>query len=306
MIKPVIFGLAGPTLLDTEAEFFTIHKPYGFILFARNCESVEQIRTLTVNLKALSSDRNVPIFIDQEGGRVARIKPPLASQLYPPAKFFDDMAKTDLQAAKIATYDNYKKLMSELLSLGINATCAPVVDLSFEGAHNIIGDRSFGSDPELVATLAIAAINGIQDAGGDGVIKHIPGHGRALCDSHHDLPYVNVSLSELKQTDFKAFALVAQTAKYAMTAHIVYNALDTHRPATLSPIVVRYIREKIGFSGLLMTDDLSMKALNAPLDELAQASLNAGCDLVLHCNGNINEMRTIADALQVTEILTTT
>jgi len=298
-MKPIIFGIQGTSLSDDEISFFTNHRPYGFILFSRNCASKDQILALTESIGNLFSNRKVPIFIDQEGGRVARIRPPIASKEYPPAKVFGLLAQGEgLETAKIATYHNYYDLMTELLSLGITATCAPVADLCFEGADLIIGDRSFGSGSYLVSELCEAALKGIENAGGQGVIKHIPGHGRASCDSHKALPRVDSSIAELELTDFRVFQLLANRAKIAMTAHIVYSALDD-KPATLSKIVIDYIRTKIGFTGILMTDDLSMKALNGDLGDLAITALASGCDIVLHCNGDMAEMVKIASAINV-------
>jgi beta-N-acetylhexosaminidase len=293
-MKPIIFGLAGTVLLEEERAFFQNHQPYGFILFKRNCESREQIIDLVNNLKTISPK----IFIDQEGGRVARIKPPIGNKLYPPATEFGELVDANcIEFAQDAVRENYRELMSDLLELGINITCAPVVDVHFEGAHDVIGDRAFSNDPSIVSALSIATLEGLRAAGGDGVIKHIPGHGRSACDSHLDLPIVDAPLSELEQTDFAAFKPLAKIATYAMTAHIIYTALDPDLPATLSKTVIDYIRNKIGFTGILMTDDLSMKALKGNFTELTKKSLEAGCDLILHCNGKMEEMIEIAGAI---------
>jgi beta-N-acetylhexosaminidase len=301
-MKPIIFGLSGPALLDQEREFFLKQQPYGFIIFKRNIESKEQIQTLTKSLHDLFPERRVEIFIDQEGGRVARVKPPITSKEYPPAAYFGQM---ELAKGLVETQVNYKGLMLELHSLGITATCAPVADLLFDGADKVIGDRSFGSDPAIVASLCKAALKGIKDSGGSGVIKHIPGHGRASCDSHMQLPIVDTSLEELEKTDFRVFQLLSRDAKYAMTAHVVYKALDPLLPATLSKTIIDYIRHKIGFTGTLMTDDMSMKALDGDLSTLSSNALSAGCDLVLHCNGNMDEMKSVAKGVDdVTSIYT--
>lgn len=297
MNKPIIFGLAGTVLSDEERQFFEEHKPYGFILFKRNCDSRDQIISLVNDLKKISDK----IFIDQEGGRVARIKPPINHKTYPPAANFGAIAETKgLEAAKDAVRANYHELMSDLLELGINITCAPLADVHFAGAHDVIGDRAFSSDPSVVSALSLATLEGLRRAGGDGVIKHIPGHGRSMCDSHLDLPIVNASLEELEQIDFAAFKPLSKTATYAMTAHIIYTALDPDFPATLSKKVINYIRNEIGFTGILMTDDLSMKALKGDFAYLTRASLEAGCDLILHCNGNMEEMMQIAGATEWT------
>lgn len=293
-MKPIIFGLAGTILSEEERVFFQKHQPYGFILFKRNCESREQIIDLVTDLKTISPK----IFIDQEGGRVARIKPPISNKLYPPAAEFGALVSTNgIAFAQEAVRENYRDLMSDLLELGINITCAPVVDVHFEGAHDVIGDRAFSNDPSIVSALSIATLEGLRAAGGDGVIKHIPGHGRSSCDSHLDLPIVDAPLSELEATDFAAFKPLSNIATYAMTAHIIYNALDPDLPATLSKTVIDYIRNEIGFTGKLMTDDLSMKALKGSFTELTQQSLEAGCDLILHCNGKMEEMIEIAGAI---------
>jgi beta-glucosidase-like glycosyl hydrolase len=199
-------------------------------------------------------------------------------------------------------YENYKNLTSELVGLGIGGTCSPVVDLSFEGAHDIIGDRSFGSDPNIVSSLVLSAIKGIRDAGGVEVIKHIPGHGRATCDSHFELPRIESALEELELSDFMAFKLIAQSAQYAMTAHIIYRALDDNLPATLSSKVIKYIRNQISFKGMLMTDDISMQALSGDLAALSNKALEAGCDIVLHCNGIMSEMSAIAESISFTKM----
>lgn len=291
---PVIFGISGAELSQEEINFFKNNEPYGFILFKRNCESADQIKALTKSLKGLFPERQggVDIFIDQEGGRVARIKPPIIDTIYPPVAELASMRN-----APEATFENYKSLMKDLIDLGINVTCAPVVDLRFDGAHDVIGGRSFGSDPEFVANMARHAIDGIEFAGGMAVIKHMPGHGRAMCDSHESLPVVSASLEELERTDFRAFKLVGNHSKYAMTAHVLYEAIDSELPATLSKRVIDYIRQEIGFTGTLMGDDISMKALSGNIGELAVESLSAGCNLVLHCNGNMEEMKIIAEAL---------
>lgn len=297
-MKSLIFGLSGLTLSEEEKDFFLTNEPHGFILFSRNCETREQIIELTASLRSLFPDRkDLRIFVDQEGGRVARIKPPIASKLYPSAKTFSEIENAKI--AYLSVLNNYNELMEELISLGIDSTCAPVVDLFFEGSDDIVGDRSFGSDPVKVSHLAKAAVHGIEEVGGHAVIKHIPGHGRAKCDSHFLLPIVSSSLEELSATDFEAFRLIpSRIDSYAMTAHIIYEALDPNNPATLSKTVIDYIRRDIRFFGKIMTDDISMKALSGSgnLSQITQKALNAGCDLILHCNGNMDEMREVAYA----------
>lgn len=295
-----IFGIKGLSLSDGEVSFFKKYEPYGFILFARNCQSKEQIQALTQSLHSMFPERDIPILIDQEGGRVARIKPPISYKKFPAAYSFTLIQQEyGLEAAKSAVYENYRELMQELIELGINVTCAPVADLLIDGAHSIIGDRSFGSDPHIVAELCLSALEGIESVGGNGVIKHIPGHGRALCDSHHDLPIVSTALDVLKETDFKPFQLIGNKAKFAMTAHVVYSDID-YQPATLSPLLIQHIRNDIGFTGCLMTDDLSMKALKGDLGNLARIALESGCNIALHCNGDMEEMLLIAQSLTTT------
>lgn len=298
---PAIFGIKGLSLSEEEVNFFKHYNPYGIILFSRNCESKEQIQKLTYAIRNITPDKHINILIDQEGGRVARIKPPISSKLFPTANSFGIIQQNNgLEIAKEAVYQNYKELMQELMDLGINITCAPVADLLIDGADSIIGDRSFSNDPYIVSELCVSALDGIESVGGDGVIKHIPGHGRALCDSHHELPFVNTALNILENTDFKSFQLLSNKAKYAMTAHVVYTELDKEQPATLSSKVIQYIRKNIGFTGCLMTDDLSMKALQGDLAYLAIKSLESGCDIVLHCNGEMSEMVSIAQSITTT------
>lgn len=285
--KAAILGLKGLELSDVERSFFMKERPLGFILFKRNIDNPSQVKNLVKQLKECV-EWDCPILVDQEGGRVARLKPPHWRNS-PAVKFFADMAKKDLEAAKEATYMNARLIGEELYNVGINVDCAPVCDLVFDGAHDIIGDRSFGSDPENVAILARQMALGLADSGVLPIIKHIPGHGRARVDSHESLPAVDTSLAELRKTDFVVFEKLANIP-WAMTAHITYTAIDTENPATLSPKVIKIIRDDIGFSGILISDDLSMKALNGSFSQRASNSLKAGCDLVLHCNGEMEEM----------------
>lgn len=289
---PVIFGCSGHKLTVPEIEFFNQHKPYGYILFARNIDHPDQVRALVQQMKAISGD-TCPILIDQEGGRVARLKPPH----WPEFKSMQALLQEAGQSAEQGVYDNALHLGQVLHDLGITVNCAPVCDLKLPGAHDIIGDRSFGDDPEKVACYAKQMCQGLRDAGIMPIIKHIPGHGRALVDSHENLPVVDASLDLLEQTDFKVFRLLKDEHCWAMTAHIVYQALDAHHPVTLSESVIYYIREHIGFSGVLISDDLSMKALKGNLDELARQALAAGCDLVLHCNGKMDEMELVVKGI---------
>ena len=286
-----LYGCEGLTLTADERRFFQEARPFGYILFARNCDTPEQIRALC---NALRGDNpSALIFIDQEGGRVARLKPP-QWKARPPAKRFGDLFAEDPEKGRETAYLCARLIAHDLYLLGITADCAPVLDVPSPGAHDIIGDRAYSGDPATVIELGRAAIDGFLDGGVLPVIKHIPGHGRALADSHLELPRVAASEAELSGRDFVTFRGLNH-APMAMTAHVVYEAIDAKRAATLSPRVVRkVIRGEIGFDGLLMTDDLSMKALTGSLASLTKSALFAGCDIVLHCNGRLDEMKEIA------------
>lgn len=299
-MKPFITGLKGLELSAEEITFIREHQPYGFILFARNCESPQQVKALCNALREVSGQgERLPILIDQEGGRVARLKPPHWRKA-PPAGIFADIAGYDMALARRLVYLNARLLAAELAALGITVDCAPVADIPADGSHDIIGDRAFGEQPGQVAILAREMAEGLLDGGVLPVLKHIPGHGRALADSHEELPVVDTPLEELERTDFIPFWDLADLP-FAMTAHIRYTALDTELPATLSPKVIRYIRETLGFHGILMSDDVSMKALSGDMGELSRQILAAGCDLVLHCNGEMAEMQAVAAALEPVE-----
>lgn len=307
MIKPIIFGLSGHMLTNQEQQLFTENEVYGFILFKRNIESKEQLIKLVASLKALYPNKTVPIFVDQEGGRVARLKPPILQKEYPAMEKFGILYDSDKSVALEAVKTNHENLLKELKDLDIDCACSPVADLRFAYTDNVIGDRSLGGNVTKVVELCNAAIEGIKAAGGLAVIKHIPGHGRATSDSHLSLPRVTTSLEELNQTDFEVFRQLSRNkdADFAMTAHIVYDALDAELPATLSRAAIKFIREDIGFKGILMSDDICMKALHvninydikdkylANLKLVAKQSLEAGCDIVLHCSGDIEEMQEI-------------
>lgn len=360
-ITNIIFGLAGTKLSDKEKEFFLKAKPLGFILFARNVESKDQLISLTNSLKELFPRRKILIFIDQEGGRVARIKPPIAEKLYPEAKVFADMYLIDKVKAKAAVRENYLQIMAELKALGIDSPCAPVCDIHYKEADPIIGDRSFGANPEQVSDLCKEIIAGINDEEGIAFIKHVPGHGRADVDSHLALPIVDASLEDLEKTDFKVFKELAKLEAWGMTAHIIYNALDPKKPATLSDKVIDYIRDKIGFKGILVTDDICMYALHGKIGQqksllknimslalqskewknkyqedfkklfaidvstkdnqeimeicqkqqtviepvfceslakISSQSISAGCDIVLHCSADLQEMEAVYKAIE--------
>jgi beta-N-acetylhexosaminidase len=287
-----IFGCAGTRLSPSEQAFFRDCNPAGFILFARNIDSPGQVRELVSGLRDSVGREDAPVLIDQEGGRVARLKPPhwLAA---PPQGIFADL---DPVTARHAAKLNARLLADELQALGINVDCLPLLDLRFPGAHDIIGDRAFGETVEIVSLLGRAVCEGLLEGGVLPVIKHIPGHGRARADSHLELPRVDAGRGDLEETDFAPFRDFADMPM-AMTAHIVYGAIDPERPATTSPIVMgEIVRGYIGYDGLVMTDDLSMKALGGGFAARTADSLAAGCDLVLHCNGDMDEMKQIADA----------
>ncbi len=287
-----IFGCAGTTLSRSEKAFFRDSDPVGFILFARNIDNPNQVRDLVSDLRDSVGRGNALVLIDQEGGRVARLKPPHWRAAPPQAVF----AKLDRDTARQAAKLNARLLADELQSLGINVDCLPLLDLRFAGAHDIIGDRALGATVELVSLLGRAVCEGLLEGGVLPVIKHIPGHGRARADSHLELPRVDTTRGELEETDFAPFRDFTDMP-LAMTAHIVYGDIDPDRPATTSSIVMREIvRGFIGYDGLVMTDDLSMKALGGSFAARTEDSLAAGCDLVLHCHGDMDEMKQVADA----------
>lgn len=296
MFKPFIVGLSGTELLQTEIDFIKHHKPWGIILFKRNCETPHQLQSLTSKIKDVYGTEEVPILIDQEGGRVARLKGE-GWRNYPPAAFFYDFYKKSPERALDLVRLNASLQASELRTMGVTVNCAPMVDVRSPTAHDIIGDRAFSEEAQEVALYGRAVMNGHIDQGIIPIIKHIPGHGRALADSHESLPVVKESWHDL-QKDFIPFKAL-NDAPLAMTAHILYTALDEKNCATLSPEVIRHvIRGVIGFTGILMSDDVSMKALKGSFAEITKNILSAGCDLVLHCNGDMNEMNPIADALE--------
>ncbi len=301
MPSAIIIDPVGPELDAEERAFLRDLDPLGFILFARHIQSPRQVCDLTAELRDLVGRPDAPIMIDQEGGRVQRLKPP-TWRAAPPAERFGALAACDLPAARRAVFLNHRLLASELLDLGIDVDCAPVVDLRLPGAHQVIGDRSYGADPLLVADLGRAAMEGLLAGGVQPIVKHIPGHGRATVDSHHGLPRCATPLAELMATDFLPFRLL-RDAPWAMTAHVVFEALDPAQTATTSPrIIAEVIRGHIGFDGLLISDDLLMRAIADPggdnsrdaVGEGARAALSAGCDLLLHCNGTLEQKRAVA------------
>jgi beta-N-acetylhexosaminidase len=270
-------------------------RPWGFILFARNVASADQVRALTEELREAAGDPGALVFVDQEGGRVQRLKPPLA-RLRRPAEAFGALYDADPAQALEAVKLNHQLIAHELRALGFDADCAPCIDLRLPETHAVIGDRAFGRDAPRVSALGRAAIDGLLAGGVAPVIKHIPGHGRATADSHLDLPVVTTPLNVLEATDFQPFRALAD-APMAMTAHVVFTAVDPDACVTLSRHAVEtVIRGHIGFDGLLMSDDLSMKALGGAFQDRTRRAVRAGCDLVLHCNGDMAEMTAVAEA----------
>jgi beta-N-acetylhexosaminidase len=296
--KALILGASGTVLTPQERAFFKGEAPWAFILFARNLSEPDQIRDLVAELRDCVGRPDAAVFIDQEGGRVQRLRPPLAGH-YPPANILGRIHASDAEAGIRASWLMSRLHALDLMQYGINADCLPVLDVPIEGAHDVIGDRAYARDPQAVAVLGKAAAEGLLAGGVMPVIKHIPGHGRAFSDSHHALPVVDASLEELRNHDFLPFKAL-KDAPAAMTAHVVYTAIDAENPATTSPRAIgEFIRGEIGFDGLLMSDDLSMKALSGDFATRTRSSLAAGCDVVLHCNGVMDEMVPVAAAAAV-------
>ena len=284
---PVIYGCQGLTLGADEREFFSKAQPMGFILFERNCQNPEQVKALITDLKSCLHHTDIPILIDQEGGRVVRLKPPFWKSR-PAAKSFTSAKDV---------YENAKDMAIELAELGITVNCAPCADLLIEGADGIIGDRAFNNDPAIVTEYSLAMLKGLEDGGMTAVIKHMPGHGRAPVDSHEELPIVDTDSAILNASDFVPFKSLAKASKLAwgMTAHVIYSAIDPLNVATQSSKVISdVIRGQIGFKGFLVSDCLTMKALTGSFAEKTKLSLNAGCDAVLMCKGTIAEYEEVA------------
>lgn len=301
-MTPAIFGLEGLAISSSERDFFHDAAPMGYILFGRNVESRDQLRRLTDDLRELHGSSSLPILIDQEGGRVARMQSPEWLS-YPPAAVFESVFAKDPEDAIRACRANFEALALDLAEVGITVTCAPVLDVPVDGAHDVIGDRAFSRDPKRVSALGRACLEGLLAAGVDGVIKHIPGHGRAAADSHLALPRVSASLTELANDliPFKALA----DASMAMTAHVIYESWDRERCATLSPKVIQdVIRTEVGFDGLLMSDDLDMKALSGDIGDLAREAQAAGCDVVLNCWAKMSDMVAIAEKMSAPSLQT--
>jgi len=294
--RAFITGCAGTRLSVEEEDFLLDASPWGLILFRRNVEEPAQVAELVRAFRVLVGRPDAPVLIDQEGGRVQRLGPPHWPK-YPPAEVFARLAETEGETRGAAAARLGARLMAEdLASLGINVDCVPCADLRLPEGHGIIGDRAYGDAPAPVAALARAAAEGLIEGGVLPVLKHIPGHGRARADSHESLPVVDTPRALLEATDFEPFRLLADLP-LGMTAHVIYSAIDPDRPATTSKRVIdEIIRGHIGFDGALMSDDLSMGALAGSLASRAEAAFAAGCDLALHCNGRLDEMREVASS----------
>ena len=292
--KAVIFGCAGTELTASERNLYREADPLGFILFARNINTPEQVRCLTDDLRASVGRQDAIIMIDQEGGRVQRLRPPHWAQ-YPAMQIIGKRAAADPDGAAACVKSIYRLIAEDLSLLGINMNCAPVLDLPAPDGHEIIGDRAFSRDPELIALLGQACYNGLIAGGVIPVVKHMPGHGRSTADSHLLLPHVETERVVLEATDFEPFRAL-RSATAGMTAHIIYDDLDPNYPASLSRTIVSdIIRGYIGFHGLLFSDDVCMKALKGPIATRVTSVLHAGCDLALHCDANFDDMMAIAE-----------
>jgi beta-N-acetylhexosaminidase len=294
----MISGCLGAELSAEEAAFFKDRRPWGFILFARNLKEPNQIADLTASFRDAVGRPNAPVLIDQEGGRVQRLRPPLAPN-YPSGAALGAIYRQSASAGRQAARILSRLHALDLRKLGINVDCLPVLDVPVEGANNVIGDRAYGFDPKTVTEMGREAALGLMDGGVLPVMKHMPGHGRGMADSHHHVPVVTASLEELKRHDFVPFAAMADMP-LAMTGHVIFTAIDPDRPATASPIVIeQIIRGYLKYDGLLMTDDISMNALSGDMSQRARAIFDGGCDIALHCHGIMHEMIAVADQAPV-------
>ncbi|HWH16750.1 MAG TPA: beta-N-acetylhexosaminidase [Allosphingosinicella sp.] len=294
-MQPVIYGMAGTSLSADERDFFRDSDPAGYILFRRNCEDKEQLRALTDDLRSIHGRGDVPILMDQEGGRVVRMGPPAWPE-FPCAGKFAELYRRAPASAIEAARANAQAIALIMKESGVNVNCLPLLDVRQEGADDIIGDRALGREPMQVAALGRAVLEGMAAAGVVGVIKHIPGHGRATADSHKEMPVVDAAEDAL-EIDLEPF-ISLRHAPMGMTSHIVYTAWDDERPASLSPVVIEaIIRGRIGFDGLLMSDDICMHALSGSFAERARGVTEAGCDLALHCSGDMAEMVSASSGL---------
>jgi len=291
--RAFIIGLSGLELSDAEREFIRAERPWGFILFKRNIEAPDQVSKLVQELRSVGGDADAPVLIDQEGGRVQRLGPP-HWPVYPPGAVFGALYDIDPRLGLSAARLSSRLIAADLIDLGVTVDCLPLADVPVEGSDAVIGNRAYGTEPGKVAAIARAVTEGLEQGGVLPVLKHIPGHGRATADSHFRLPTIDTAKSELERTDFAAFQPLADLPM-AMTAHVVFSALDPVHPATTSATIIsEVIRGVIGFQGLLMSDDVSMNALAGSIAERTRAIVNAGCDVVLHCNGKLEEMREVA------------
>ncbi|POF29379.1 beta-N-acetylhexosaminidase [Roseibium marinum] len=300
MTKAFVSGCAGPVLTAEEISFFREEDPWGLILFARNIETPDQVRGLTQAFRVAVGKEDAPVLVDQEGGRVQRLKPPHWPK-YPAPKLYGELYESQPDQALRAAWLGARLIAADLHEVGITIDCLPCLDVGFPETVDAIGDRAFSSDPDVVAKLGQAMVDGAIAGGVLPVIKHIPGHGRARVDSHLELPRVDAAKSSLESVDFRPFKALSHVS-LGMTAHIVYETIDGANPGTQSKKVIQdIIRTEIGFKGCLMSDDMSMKALGGDFDERARKILQAGCDIVLHCNGDMNEMRDVARAVPALE-----
>jgi beta-N-acetylhexosaminidase len=291
--RAFITGVSGLELSAAEREFIRSERPWGFILFKRNIEIPQQVIILIKELRESVGVPDAPVLIDQEGGRVQRLTPP-HWPLYPPGAVFSALYDLERPLGLSAARLSARLIAEDLADLGISVDCLPLADVPVAGADAVIGNRAYGTEPEKVAAIARAVTEGLEQGGILPVLKHVPGHGRATADSHFGLPQVETSKDELERTDFAAFQPLADLPM-AMTAHVVFSALDPAHPATTSATIIeQVIRGVIGFQGLLMSDDVSMNALSGSIAERTRAIFSAGCDIVLHCNGKLDEMRDVA------------
>ncbi|MCS3503189.1 beta-N-acetylhexosaminidase [Bradyrhizobium japonicum] len=291
--RAFITGVSGTELTAVEREFIRAERPWGFILFKRNVDTPAQVAALVAELRAVAGAADAPVLIDQEGGRVQRLGPP-HWPVYPPGAIFSTLYDTDSVLGLTAACLSARLIASDLADLGITVDCLPLADVPVPGADAVIGNRAYGTEPGKVAVIARAVTEGLEQGGVLPVLKHIPGHGRATADTHFKLPTVDAPRDELDRTDFAAFKPLADLPM-AMTAHVVFSAVDHAHPATTSAtMITQVIRGVIGFQGLLMSDDVSMNALSGNIAERTRAIFAAGCDMALHCNGNIEEMREVA------------
>ena len=292
---PIIFGVKSYKLKKKEKNFFQESNPLGFILFERNCKNYKQTKLLIKDLKKTTSHKYTMIMIDQEGGRVARLKNP-NWKLYPSAEYFGIKAKKNLSVAKKLIFKNSIEIAKDLKKLGINMNCAPVLDVKYDFTNNVIGDRSFSSNPRIVSELGKSFCNGLKKIGIIPIVKHIPGHGPSSKDSHKTTPNIDLDLISLNKKDFLPFKKLNKVPA-AMIAHIVYNKIDKEIACCSKEIIKKIIRKKIGFKGLLISDDINMKALKGTIKNKVKAILKSGCEIILHCNANIKEMMQIYSSI---------